>query len=213
MITFNIITLFPELIEPHLSYLPFKKAIELNEIKVNLVNLRNFAIDERGTVDDKTYGGGVGMVLRIEPIYNALQTLENKGKVILMSPSGQRYTQQKARELKEDSVITFISGRYEGVDNRVKENLVDETISIGDYVLSGGELPCLVIMESITRLLQGILEKDEASQIESFENGSIEYPQYTRPENFMGMKVPEILLSGHHKEIEKWREINSKPNN
>jgi tRNA (guanine37-N1)-methyltransferase len=209
MLKFNIITLFPQLIQPHLEELPFKKAIEKELIAVNTVNLRNYAIDRHGTVDDKTYGGGTGMLLRIEPIHQALSEIPNKQIIILLSPKGEKFTQEKAKELAKKENITFISGRYEGVDARV-EDYVTEIISIGDYVLSGGELPLLVIMESITRLLPGVLEKEDAASIESFEGNTLEYPQYTRPEEYDGKKVPEILLSGHHAEIEKWRKENSK---
>lgn len=218
MLKFNIITLFPSLIEPHLKELPFKKAIEKNIIETKIVNLREFAIDKHGTVDDKPYGGGIGMLLRIEPIYNALNSLnlisptkennETNTRIILLSPKGEKFTQEKAKELSKEQEITFISGRYEGVDARVEEYVTD-IISIGDYVLSGGELPLLTIMESITRILPGVLEKEDAASIESFENDLLEYPQYTRPEEHNGKKVPEVLLSGNHAEIDKWRKSKS----
>lgn len=209
MLRFNIITLFPQLIETHLKELPFKKAIEKALIEVNTINLRDFAIDKHGTVDDKPYGGGTGMLLRIEPICKALNTIENKQRIILLSPKGEKLTQEKVKELATCENITFINGRYEGIDARVEEYTTD-IISIGDYVLSGGELPTLVIMESITRILPGILEKEDAATRESFEEGLLEYPQYTRPEEYEGKKVPEILLSGNHAEIEKWKRENSK---
>lgn len=224
MLKFNIITLFPSLIEPHLKELPFKKAIEKNIISTNIVNLRDFAIDKHGTVDDKPYGGGTGMLLRIEPIFNALvklnaveetfqnttdQNINNNKRIILLSPKGEKFTQEKAKELAKLKEITFISGRYEGVDARV-EDYVTDIISIGDYVLSGGELPLLTIMESITRILPGVLEKEDAASIESFENDLLEYPQYTRPEEHNNKKVPEVLLSGNHAEIDKWRKNNAK---
>ena len=209
MLKFNLITLFPQLIEPHLKELPFKRAIEKEIIDVNLINLRDYALDKYGTVDDKPYGGGVGMLLRIEPIHQALRKIPEKETIILLSPKGEKFTQKKARELSKKSNITFISGRYEGVDARV-EDYVTDIISIGDYILSGGELPALTIMESITRLLPGVLEKEDAAEIESFEGETLEYPQYTRPEEYEGKKVPEVLLSGHHAEIKKWRKENSK---
>lgn len=213
MLNFNIITLFPSLIEPHLKELPFKKALEKEIISTKIINLRDYAIDKHGTVDDKPYGGGTGMLLRVEPIYKALEDIKQTEKtqdkrIILLSPKGETFTQQKAKELSKAEEITFISGRYEGVDARI-EDYVTDIISIGEYVLSGGELPLLVIMESITRLLPGVLEKEDATNIESFENNVLEYPQYTRPEEFMGKKVPQILLSGHHAEIEKWRKEKS----
>ena len=212
MLKFNVITLFPNLFEEHFNNLPFRRAIEKGLIETNLINLRDFAVDARGTVDDKPYGGGVGMILKIEPIYNALQSITDKNnRKILLAPSGQRYTQQKAQEFVQVSeasehevdALTIICGRYEGVDARV-ENLVDEVVSIGDFVLSGGELAALAVMESITRLIPGVLEKEDALKEESFTTG-LEHPQYTRPEEFKRLKVPEVLLSGNHKEIEKWK--------
>ncbi len=219
MTRFNILTLFPELIQPHLEYLPFKRATEKKCAEYKLWNLRNYDIDKRGTVDDKPYGGGTGMLLMVEPIYNALSDIhgespeetvrKGKTRVILLSPRGKKYTQKYAEELSKEQNITIICGRYEGVDARVEENYVTDVISIGDYVLSGGEIPALAILESVTRLLPGVLEKEEAVSIESFADGAIEFPQYTRPEEFKGKKVPEVLLSGNHKEIEKWKKENS----
>ena len=213
MLSFEIVTLFPSLFEENLRNLPFKKAIENNVLDVNFHNIRDFAVDKRGSVDDKTYGGGTGMIIRVEPIFECVDSIKRKkkSKIVLLSPRGQKFTQQKAREYSELDQLILISGRYEGVDARVEKGLADEVISIGDYVLSGGELPTLVIMESVTRLLPGVLEKEEASYEESFENGTVEYPQYTRPEEYRGMKVPEVLLSGNHAEIDKWREENSAP--
>jgi len=209
MLTFDIITLFPNLFNEHLNALPFKRAINRGIIKVNFHNLRNYAVDSYGTVDDKPYGGGTGMILMVEPICKVLDNIPNKQKTILLSPRGNKYNQKKAKEYSKLSQITLICGRYEGVDARVEEHLTDEIISIGDYVLSGGEIPSLVIMESVVRLLPGVLEKEDAASKESFEDGLIEHPQYTRPEDFKGMKVPKVLLSGNHKEIEKWKRQNS----
>lgn len=203
----NIITLFPQLIEPHLEYLPFKKAFQKKLLKINLINLRDFALDSYGTVDGKPYGGGVGMLLRVEPVANALESIINypkKTRSILLTPKGKKYNQKKARELAKLTDITFVCGRYEGVDARV-EKLVDESISLGDFILSGGELGALTIMESVIRLLPGVLEKEEAVKKESFSSDLLEYPQYTRPEEYKGMKVPQILLSGDHKKIAQWR--------
>jgi len=205
MLKFNVITLFPNLFEEHLNNLPFKKAITKKLIAINLVNLRDFALNSYGTVDDKPYGGGTGMILMIEPIYKALEGLKHP---ILLSPTGIKYNQKKAGELSKLSEITLICGRYEGVDARVKDNLVTEVISIGNYILSGGELAALAIMESVTRLIPGVLEKQEAFEDESFSNGHLEYPQYTRPEVFKKMEVPKVLLSGNHKEIEQWKKKN-----
>jgi len=206
---FNIITLFPNLFTEHLNTLPFKRGLGKGIIKVNLINLRDYSVDKHGTVDNKPYGGGVGMILMVEPIYKALNQLPKTDSVILLSPRGKRYTQERAENLaKTKGSITLICGRYEGVDARV-ENYCTDIVSVGDYILSGGEIPALVIMESVVRLLDGIIENKEAIKDESFANGSIEYPQYTRPEEFKGMKVPNTLLSGDHKKINEWREKNS----
>ncbi len=222
MLTFDVLTLFPELFQNHFNELPFKRAIKKELIECKVTNLRDFAVDKHGTVDDKPYGGGVGMILMLEPIYKALHkiydgqykdkkiTPPKKDKIIFLTPTGKTYNQNKAYELAEYKHLTFICGRYEGVDARISEIADIEEISIGDYVLSGGELPALVIMESIVRLLPGVLEDPEALNTESFTEIYLEHPQYTRPENFQGIKVPEILLSGHHKNIEQWKKDNSK---
>jgi tRNA (guanine37-N1)-methyltransferase len=223
MLKLNIITLFPELFSTNLDHLPFKRACKNGALEVNVINLRNYALDSYGTVDDKPYGGGVGMVLMIEPIYNALKDLFGEGfesrikskeqpfgRVVVLSPRGKRFTQVLARRLTKEKQITFICGRYEGIDARVEEFLATDVVSIGDYVVSGGEVPALVVMEAVTRLLPGVLEKDEAAVIESFSKAKqLEYSQYTRPENFKGLKVPPTLLSGNHKEIDKWRGLSN----
>jgi tRNA (guanine37-N1)-methyltransferase len=223
MITFNVITLFPELFEPFLDTLPISRAIENNLVNINLVQLRDFAIDDRGTVDGRTYGGGVGMVLRVEPVWQAVESVyrapveqvrEDAGSsVIALSPSGQKYTQEKALDLAQLETITLICGRYEGLDERIKQHVATDVISIGDYVLSGGEIPALTVMESVIRLLPGVLEKEQASMEDSFMpelDRKKEFPQYTRPEIYKGKKVPEILLSGDHEKIKKWRENRTK---
>lgn len=230
MIKFNVVTLFPQLFNENLKSLPFKKAVERNIAEYNLINLRDFSVNNYGSVDDTTYGGGVGMILMIEPIYKALvkiygnevmekqikdpekKSLSNGHKIVVLSPRGAIYNQEKARELSKCTQITLICGRYEGIDARVENNIATDVVSIGNYVLSGGEIPALVVMESVTRLLPGVLEKKEASEIESFSNNetNAEYQQYTKPENFMGLEVPSVLLSGNHAEIEKWRKENSK---
>lgn len=207
----NVITLFPSLILEHLKYLPLKRALEKNIVSVKTINLRDYAVDSYGSVDDKPYGGGTGMILRIEPMYNALRKnnikKKKRGLIILLSPSGEKFTQTKAHEYSCYNELTFICGRYEGVDARVN-NLVDEIISIGDYVLSGGEVPTMAIMESVVRLLPGVLDKEDAIINESFEKYILEHPQYTRPEIFKDMKVPDVLLSGDHSSIEKWKTEN-----
>jgi tRNA (guanine37-N1)-methyltransferase len=206
----DIITLFPDLYTEFIKTYPVSKGIDKEALDVNLHNLRDFAIDARGSVDEKPYGGGVGMLLRPEPVFEAVESIKKlkNSKVVLLSPKGQRYTQGKAVEYSKLDQLILICGRYEGVDARIEDNLVDEAISIGDYVLSGGELASMVVVESVTRLLPGILEKEEATEIESFSEDMLEFPQYTRPEDFRGMKVPEVLLSGHHAEIEKWKKEN-----
>ncbi|MCA9308298.1 tRNA (guanosine(37)-N1)-methyltransferase TrmD [candidate division WWE3 bacterium] len=217
MITFNIITVLPKLIEQHLSYLPYNRAQDLGVAQFNIVNLRDYSIDKRGTVDDKMFGGGVGMVLRIEPIYNAIQDIINtQGKqdsIILLSPSGEKFTQEHANTFSritdnKGKNITLICGRYEGVDHRVEEHIATCKISIGDFVLSGGELPALTVIEATLRLLPGVLEQ-EATYNESHSRFKHEHPCYTRPQEFNGWKVPEVLLSGNHAEIEKWKLANS----
>lgn len=230
MRTFEIITLFPQLFESHLKELPFSKSVQKDLTKINFHNPREFSTDDRKTIDFKPYGGGVGMLMMVEPIYKTLHKIftpnyekvisDNKlhkvkthsnEKIILLTPKGERFTQKKAEELKEYDKIALICGRYEGFDARVKELANIEELSIGDFVLSGGELPALVVMESIIRLIPGVLEKEEAHEIESFSKNTLEYPQYTKPRNFKGLDVPEVLLSGDHKKIEEWRRSNSKP--
>ena len=224
MLTINIITLFPELLTPFQNHLPLSRAIEKGELEINLYDLKNYAIDKRGTVDDKPYGGGVGLLLRVEPVWKALKDIYNlkdsledlekikkdkTNSIIALTPSGGTFTQQKAVKLTKKQTITLICGRYEGMDQRIKTHLTTENISIGNYVLSGGEIPALAITEAVTRLLPGAIEKEQATKKESFSKkmeGKIEYPQYTRPKNFKGLKVPKVLLSGHHEKIKKWRE-------
>jgi len=217
MIRFDVITLFPNLFLEHINNLPFKRAIEKNLAEINIHNLRNYAIDKHGTVDDKPYGGGVGMVLRPEPIFDCVEnisknikTLKSKRKIIVLSPKGKKFTQKEAWDYSKLDSIILICGRYEGIDHRIEKGLASEIISIGDYVLSGGELPALVVMESIIRLIPGVLEKNEATLKESFSRYLLEHPQYTRPDTYRRMSVPEVLLSGHHKEIEKWKKEHSK---
>ena len=213
MISFDVITLFPNLFTEHLKNLPFKKAVELGLANFNLHNLRYFSSDNYKTVDDKPFGGGVGMVLKPEPIFKAVNSInKNRNtKIVTLSPRGKKYNQEIAREYLSLSQIILICGRYEGIDERVLTYLSNDVVSIGDFVLSGGEVPALLIMESIVRLLPGVLEKEEAPLNESFSREVVEYPQYTRPQDFSGLKVPDVLTSGNHKEIEKWRKENSKP--
>lgn len=203
----DILTLFPKMFAGPFDESIVKRAQDKKLVEINIHDLRVWGQGERRTVDDRPYGGGVGMVLMVEPIDKALKQLETKdSKVILLSPRGKTFDQEKARNMALLKHLILIAGHYEGLDQRISEHLVDEEISIGDYVLTGGELPAMVIVDAITRLIPEVLEKAEATQIESFsEPGKVEYPQYTRPEEYRGWNVPKILLSGNHKEIEKWR--------
>ncbi len=202
----DIITLFPDMFKGPFDESIIKRAQDKGFVEIKIHNLRQWTKDRHKTVDDHPYGSGVGMVMMVEPIYNALKDLKTKNsKVILMDPGGTPFIQRKAQELSKTEHMILIAAHYEGVDHRIREHLIDEEISIGDYVLTGGELPAMVIVDSIVRLIPGVLEKPEATQLESFTEKLLEYPQYTRPETFRGWKVPEILLSGNHKEIEKWR--------
>lgn len=215
---FDVITLFPNMFSGPFSESMMKRAVEKKVIEINLHNLRDWALDSYGTVDDKPFGGDVGMLIRPEPVFNALKSLEleNKSnkKVIMMSARGTRFTQEKAEEYSKLDNLIILCGHYEGFDQRVSDYMIDEEISIGDYVLTGGEIPAMAIIDSVARLLPGVLGKDESSQIESFSeieiDGKIirttEYPQYTRPREFMGHAVPEVLVSGDQKKIKEWQE-------
>lgn len=202
----DILTLFPKMFEGPFNESIVKRAIEKNLVEIKIHDLRKWGLTERRTVDDRPYGGGVGMVLMIEPIYNALKELKEKeSKVILLTPQGKPFKQSLARSLSSEKHLILICGHYEGFDERIR-SLVDEEISIGDYVLTGGELPAMIITDTLVRLIPGVLKKEEATELESFsEENLLEYPQYTRPEDFKGLKVPEILLSGDHQKINKWR--------
>ena len=213
---FDIITIFPEIFGSYFNESILKRAQEKDLIEIKAHNLRDFTDDERRTVDDTPYGGGAGMVLKVEPIFKALEKVksENNGKksrTILFSAKGKRYIQEDTRRLSKYDNLIMVCGRYEGVDERVMENLIDEEISIGDYVLTGGEIPAMIVVDSISRLFPGVLGNNESVQNESHnQEGILEHPQYTKPEKFNGWKVPEVLLSGNHAEIEKWRIENSK---
>lgn len=212
----SILTLFPEVITNSLHSI-VKRAIDQKILKLNPINIRDFAKDKYKSVDDHPYGGGVGMILKCQPIFDAVASCRaglpagRQGRIILLDPTGKKYTQKEAYRLSKYKHIILIAGHYEGVDQRIKDHLSDEVISIGDYILTGGEIPALVIIDSITRLLPGVLKK-EATANESFsgKENLLEYPQYTRPQDFNGHKVPKILLSGNHKEIQKWRERKSR---
>jgi len=205
----DVLTLFPEMFESVLGYSILKRAQEAGVVDVVLSNIRDFAGDSYKKVDDKPYGGGAGMVMMCEPIFRCFEHVEkispDKGRVILLSPQGQKFDQAKAVELSGEKRLILISGRYEGFDERIRGGLDAEQISIGDYVLSGGELPAMVVIDAVVRLLEGALGDEDSAKDDSFSEGLLEYPQYTRPEDFRGMKVPEILLSGDHGKIAEWR--------
>lgn len=204
--TINIITLFPEFFSSTVAYSLLGKAIKNGIIHLNIVPLREFGLGKYKKTDDAPYGGGSGMVLMVEPVHKALNSLPEPGHRILLSPSGKRYTQKKALELSQLSDITFICGHYEGVDERISDHLSDEIISIGDFVLSGGEVAALTVLESVARLLPGFMGNPESIVTESFSEGeTLEYPQYTRPEKYAEWEVPAVLMSGNHAEIKKWR--------
>lgn len=207
----DILTLFPEMCERVLNESIIGRAQKNGLIQINCHNIRDYTTNKHGRVDDYPYGGGMGMVMAAQPIYDCCQavTKGEKTHIIYMSPKGTTLTQQKARELSNLDRITIICGHYEGVDQRLLDELVDEEISIGDYVLTGGELPALVLTDTICRMLDGVLSDPSCFKEESFFDGKLEYPQYTRPEEWHGKKVPEILLSGHHDNIRKWREERS----
>lgn len=205
---FDVLTLFPEMFEPLNSSI-IGRAKEKNLIEINLINIRDFSKDKHKKVDDTPYGGGAGMVMMPDVVYDAYKSIKDENaKVIYMSPQGKKLTQKKVEELAKEKHLIILCGHYEGIDQRVIDKIVDEEISIGDYVLTGGELPAMVLIDSVSRYSEGVITKESTNE-ESFTNGLLEYPQYTRPEVFEGEKVPEVLLSGHHANIEKWRKEKS----
>ena len=210
----DIITLFPSMFTGPFNDSIVKIAKEKELVKIKIHNLRKWAKDKHKTVDNRPYGGGKGMVLMVEPIFEALKAIApkikaQKTKTILLSPQGKTLTQKKAKELAKLDHLVLIAGHYEGFDERIREYLIDEEISIGDYVLTGGEIPAMTVIDAVVRLIPGVLDK-EAKENESFsKKGLLDYPQYTRPSDFKGWEVPEILLSGNHAEIEKWRKEKS----
>lgn len=206
----DIITLFPEMFQGPFDTSIIKRARENQKVQINLVNLRDYSLDKHRQVDDYPYGGGKGMVIKPEPVFKAVEdvTVHDNAHVVMLSPQGKLFNQEKAKKLLEKSQIVLICGHYEGVDERIKENLITEEISIGDYVLTGGEIPAMIITDALVRLLPGVLSAGSIEE-ESFCGGLLEYPQYTRPEEYRGMKVPEILLSGNHEKIRLWRRRHS----
>lgn len=209
MINVYIATLFPEMCETVLNESIVGRARKNQLVNLNCLNIRNYAENKHKHVDDYPYGGSKGMVMQCEPIYkcylDVCEKIKAKPYVVYMSPQGKNFTQQKAAELSNIENIFILCGHYEGVDQRILDEIVDEEISVGDYVLTGGELPALVVTDAIVRLCDGVLSDEQCYKNESHFNGLLEYPQYTRPDNWNGKKVPEILMSGHHANIEKWR--------
>lgn len=203
-------TLFPEMIEQAMNTSIIKRAMENGILELETINIRDYTNNKHGRVDDYTYGGGAGMLMQAQPVYDAYQAVKEKmngqpAKVIYVTPQGKPFQQQAAAELAAEEQLIFLCGHYEGIDERVLEEIVTDYYSIGDYVLTGGELPALVMMDAVARLVPGVLSNEESATTESFYDGLLEYPQYTRPEEWMGRRVPEVLLSGHHANIEKWR--------
>lgn len=211
MMKFNILTIFPEAFDSYLDTSIIGRARKEGLIKVNIIDIRDFTHDKHRTVDDTPYGGGAGMVMKVEPIYEALGSLDKRGKTLLLSAGGKKFDEDMARELSAEKEITLVCGRYEGVDQRVADHMCDREISVGPYVLSGGELPAMTIVDAVSRLVPGVLGNEESLKEESFdlEDGAKEYPQYTKPEEFKSWKVPEILLSGDHGKVNEWRKKKS----
>lgn len=201
---FDILTLFPEMFEP-IKQSIIGRAVENNLIDINITNIRDFSKDKHKKVDDTIYGGGAGMLIKPDVVYDSFCSVRrDKSKVIYMSPQGKVLCQEKVEELSKEEHLIILCGHYEGIDNRVLDKIVDEEISIGDYVLTGGEIPAMVLIDSVSRYIDGVLSNGSTEE-ESFSKGILEYPQYTRPEIFEGMEVPEVLKSGHHENIKKWR--------
>jgi tRNA (guanine37-N1)-methyltransferase len=205
----SVITIFPEIFYAYLNESIMKRAVQKGLLDVAIHNLRDYTTDRHRTVDDYPYGGGAGMVMKPEPFFKAVETIcpdPSSRRVIMLSPAGKRFEQETAVELSNESkTLVFLCGRYEAIDERVRTELVNDEISAGDYVLTGGELPALVIIDAVARLIPGVLGDEHSAEVESFSWGILDYPHFTRPPEFRNLKAPEILLSGHHKDIERWR--------
>jgi tRNA (guanine37-N1)-methyltransferase len=201
----HVLTLFPQMITDGVSHSVLGRAVKAGIINVNCVNIRDFAVNKHGQVDDAPYGGGAGMVMMAPPVYDAYKSLNTSARVVYLTPQGKVFNQKTAAEFSALDELVLLCGHYEGMDERVIEEIVTDEVSIGDYVLTGGEPAALVIMDAVSRLIPGVLGKEESHRDESFSGGLLEYPQYTRPPSFMGSGVPEILLSGNHAKIEAWR--------
>lgn len=209
MTHFHILTLFPQMVLDGLNTSIIGRAAARGLLDIEAVNIRDFAENKHNRVDDYTYGGGAGMLMQAGPVYGAYRSvadrLEKQPRVIYLSPQGQTFSQTMAEDFAKEEDLVFLCGHYEGIDERVLEEIVTDYVSIGDYVLTGGELPSMVMIDAISRLIPGVLHNDVSAEFESFQDNLLEYPQYTRPEEWHGKKVPEILLSGHHANVEKWR--------
>ena len=208
MMNIHVLSLFPEMFTGVFGSSILKKAQEKQAVQLSVTDFRQFSNNKHAQVDDYPYGGGAGMVLKPEPLFNAVEALVEEGKkprIILMCPQGERYTQAKAEELAQEEDLVFVCGHYEGYDERIRQYLVTDELSIGDFVLTGGELAAMTIIDSVVRLLPGVLGNDDSPVLDSFSTGLLEHPHYTRPADFRGMKVPDVLLSGNHAKIEQWR--------
>lgn len=206
---FYIMTLFPEMVMGGLKTSIIGRAIKNELLSIEAINIRDYAFNKHNSVDDYPYGGGAGMLMQAEPVYQCYKVLEDRiGKrprVVYLSPQGQTFNQKMAEEFAEEEELVFLCGHYEGIDERVLEEIVTDYVSIGDYVLTGGELPAMIMVDAISRLVPGVLHNDVSAEFESFQDNLLEYPQYSRPETWHDKKVPEVLMSGHHANIEKWR--------
>ena len=207
----HVLSLFPEMFTGVFGSSILKKAQEKGAVELAVTDIRNFSENKHKQVDDYPYGGGAGMVLKPEPMFNAVEAITEgrTPRVILMCPQGERFTQKKAEELAKEEDLVFLCGHYEGYDERIREHLVTDEISIGDFVLTGGELPAMTVIDAVVRLLPGVLGQQDSHIQDSFSTGLLEHPHYTRPADFRGMKVPDVLLSGNHAKIEEWREEQS----
>ena len=212
-VIFHVLTLFPEMVIQGLSPSVIGRAWEKKIISLNAVDIRDYTTDRHRKVDDYPYGGGAGMVMEAEPVYRCYEAVCSEAgcvpRVVYLTPQGTVFRQEMAQEYAEERDVIFLCGHYEGIDERVLEEIVTDYISIGDYVLTGGELPAMVMMDAIARLVPGVLNNEESADTESFSDGLLEYPQYTRPPEILGRRVPEVLLSGHHENIRRWRQEQS----
>ena len=208
---FHVMTLFPEMIMQGLNVSIIGRAIEKGLISIEAVNIRDYAFNKHNKVDDYIYGGGAGMLMQAEPVYLCYEAIRERitsgrrPRVVYLTPQGEVFTQKKAQELAKEDDLILLCGHYEGIDERVLEEIVTDNISIGDYVLTGGELPAMIVVDAVSRLIPGVLNNDVSAEFESFQDDLLEYPQYSRPEIWHGKRVPEVLLSGHHANVEKWR--------